>query len=56
MRTLNYRGDTREGAVPGTPLGPNLLGETLWVTGAAYDPEANRTRVTLSFVDPAGAL
>ena len=51
---LTYRGDVTAGATVGMAMGPNTLGETLWVVSAVYDPQADRTRVGLTYMSPAG--
>jgi hypothetical protein len=50
VQWLNYRG--RVSIEPGSPMGPNLMGEYLWPVVAEYDPETDTTRVGLSFIAP----
>ena len=50
-RTLNYPGDVRDAV--GQRVGPNMLGEWMWITDAFYDPEADTTKAVLAYRPPA---
>lgn len=50
-RTLNYPGDVRDAV--GQKVGPNLLGEWLWITAATYDPDTDMTKAVLAYRPPA---
>lgn len=51
---LNYSGDTTAALDVGDRMGPNTIGEYLWVVSASYDPTADRTRVGLTYLNPKG--
>ena len=48
---LTYKGRV-EVPHPGMPMGPNTLGEWLWPVLWEYDPEADRTRIGFSYIEP----
>jgi hypothetical protein len=50
---LNYPGNLR--IDPDRALGPNQMGERLYPVEASYDPDADKTRVGLSYIAPAPA-
>lgn len=50
MATLNYPGDVRDAV--GQRVGPNTLGEWLWIVAATYDPETDTTKALLAYRDP----
>lgn len=49
---LNYQGDVTTNIEIGRPMGPNTLGEFLYVVDAHYDSTTDKTRVGLSYVRP----
>lgn len=49
---LNYRGDVTAEQWLGRRVGPNTLGERLFVIDWTYDDESDLTTVGLAYIDP----